>query len=141
MILPTSVLVLLICFMPLSSQQSAPSYRGSWTATAGTQLLRGTWTGRLLAGRPNAARGTWELAGETGAILMRGTWSAEHAEHTWRGTFSARTRGRVFSGKWKADLQQAAAQTFEEMLQRTMEKEVTGAWESGASFGHWSLAR
>lgn len=109
-------------------------------ATAGTQSFRGRWTGQALPRRSNAARGTWQLENGSGAVIMHGTWSAERESAVWRGTFIARTGGHVVSGSWKADLGDAPAKTLEEMLQRSMEKEVSGLWESGGRFGEWWLS-
>jgi hypothetical protein len=70
---------------------------------------------------------------------MRGTWSVVREAGTWRGTFVARTGGRSFTGTWKADLGDAPEKTFAQMLQRSMQKQVTGLWQSGGRFGEWWL--
>ena len=70
---------------------------------------------------------------------MHGSWSAVREGRSWRGTFVARTSGRAFTGAWKADLGDAGNKTFAEMLQRAMEKEVSGSWQSGGTFGEWWL--
>ncbi len=71
---------------------------------------------------------------------MRGTWSAERQAPAWQGTFVARSGRRVVSGRWTAYLERENVKTFQEMLQRSMEKQVAGAWDSGAVFGKWWLA-
>lgn len=139
--LPTFLVVFVTCCccLPGAAQQTPRTFRGSWMATAGAQNLRGKWTGQALPGRPNSARGTWELTSDSGASLMQGTWSAERQARAWQGTFVARTAGRVFSGRWTAYLDGADTTTLQQMLQRAIEKEVTGAWDSGARFGTWWL--
>jgi hypothetical protein len=102
-------------------------------------MVHGKWTGQAIPGRRNAAQGSWNLENDSGAAIMHGTWSAVQEAGTWRGTFVARTAGRAFSGTWKADLGDAPGKRIEEMLQRAIQKEVTGVWESGGSFGEWWL--
>jgi hypothetical protein len=45
------------------------------------------------------------------------------------------TSGRPISGTWQADTEVVGTGTLLEMLQRTIEKEVTGMWQSG----RWAL--
>jgi hypothetical protein len=122
------------------AQEASPVFRGSWIATAGpTQVLRGTWSGQALPGRPNVGQGSWTLLTRTGQVL-EGTWSAQKTRLGWQGTWTARTlEGRSFSGTWKADIADLGGETFEKMLGWTAEKEMAGSWRSGRYQGNWWL--
>ena len=47
--------------------------------------------------------------------------------------------GRTFSGTWQADLAGFTGKTFEDMLKRTVEQQVSGSWRSGRAQGNWWL--
>jgi hypothetical protein len=132
------LLVLLSCVLAVA-QQNPRTYRGSWTAHAGAQTLHGRWTGRALPGRPDIVRGTWELTNDAGAAVMRGTWSAERQAQAWQGSFVARSAPNTFAGRWTAYLDDTNVKTLEGMLQRALQKEVSGAWQAGQRFGNWWL--
>jgi|SRR5215469_1687055 len=124
-----------------NGQNAATTFRGSWTASAGgDQYLRGTWSGQVSLPNRNAAQGSWTLVSDAGEILMSGTWSARKTAQAWEGTWTARVgRGGSLSGNWSADLKGFAGKTMEEMLTRTMENQVAGAWQSGRRQGYWWL--
>lgn len=136
-----SSLIALLLGSCLLAQEVSPVFRGNWTATADPrQVLRGTWAGQTLPAKPNAAQGSWTLLTETGEILLEGTWSAQKTRVGWQGAWTARTlRGRSFSGTWEANIANLSGKTFKEMLERTAEKEVAGAWRSGGYRGNWWL--
>ena len=123
------------------AQEPPPVVRGNWAATAGpTQTFRGRWSGQASPQDKNAALGSWTLLGDHNRILLEGTWSAQKGSQGWRGTWTARiANGRSFSGTWRADLADLAGKTFEEMLNATLEKQVSGSWRSGRSQGGWWL--
>jgi hypothetical protein len=123
------------------AQEAPRVFRGRWTATVGpTLVLRGTWIGQALPGKPNVVQGSWTLLGEAGQILLDGTWSAQKTRLGWQGTWSARERqGRSLSGTWRADIADLRGKTFEEMLEWTAQKQIAGSWRSGGDQGNWWL--
>jgi len=141
----------LLLMTSATAQSRAAVQRGTWTASVGArQVLQGTWTAELQPNAPNTATGSWALISAANQIVVEGTWSAVKASRSWSGTWSARIlppqqsqvpsgAGRVMSGSWRADLDAASPQTLGEMLQRTLQSEVAGAWRSGALQGRWSL--
>ena len=141
--------LLLVC--SVSAAQPAPVLQGSWSASAGpAQGFRGTWSADVVPGTPNAARGGWTLVNAANQIVAQGVWSARKSVGGWRGTWSAQiqtgrspsgraTFGRSFAGTWQADGTDAQGRTLAEILRHTLEKEVGGAWQSGARAGRWSV--
>jgi hypothetical protein len=138
--------VLLLLTVATAAQQLPPALGGTWTATAGPkQVLHGTWSARPVANAPNTANGSWSLVNASNRIVLSGTWAATKTPRSWAGTWSARivtargTSGRVYSGTWRTEIKASEAGTLGEMLQRTLQQEITGAWKSGAMSGSWSL--
>ena len=122
-----------------SAEQPASTFTGSWTATAGTLVLHGTWSAVSSPRTPDVASGSWLLTNASGGVVMEGTWSARKAPGPWRGTWSARARnGREFRGTWDAQLD-AGTHTFADLLQRTLGGQVGGGWRAGAASGGWIL--
>lgn len=117
------------------------SLHGSWTATAGpTQVLRGTWTATVLPHNSNSARGSWSLYLDATQSVIQGTWTAQKSAEEWRGSWTARTQqGRTFSGTWNSADANLVGKTFEDLLQRAMEKEIAGNWQSNPYSGNWWL--
>jgi hypothetical protein len=124
------------------AQESPPIFRGAWTATAGSQAFRGSWSGQALPGKPNAAQGSWALLDQANRIVLQGTWAADKSAEGWRGRWSARIvtgpsrAGTVLSGTWRADITATSDSTLGDMLQRTLEG-VTGSWANGGRRGTW----
>jgi hypothetical protein len=138
----TRSLAVTLLFVCCALAQPSPSiFRGSWIATVGpTRFFSGRWSGELLPNTRNAAQGSWTLLSEKNQIVLEGTWSARKSSSGWQGAWTARvTRGRSFSGTWQADMAGFNGKTFEDMLQRTLEKQVSGAWRSGRMQGNWWL--
>jgi hypothetical protein len=138
------IIVVLLASCAVAQERPNPdvgALRGNWIATAGpTRFFRGFWSGEILPGTHNAAKGSWTLLGDRGQILLEGTWSAKKSDGAWQGTWSARvTRGRSFSGSWNAAIADSGAKTFEDMLKQTFEKQVSGSWQSGRLQGNWQL--
>jgi hypothetical protein len=145
-----SLAVTLLLTSPVFAQP-APVLQGSWTASAGpNQGFHGMWSAMVLPGTRNAGRGSWTLLNAANQIVLQGVWSAEKSVRGWQGTWSARIQtgrspsarsssGTSFSGTWRADMTDAEDKTLAEMLQRTLEKEIAGAWRSGPRAGRWSL--
>jgi hypothetical protein len=123
------------------SQNAPVVYQGSWTASAGgDQYLRGTWSGQMTGTNRNAAQGSWTLVIDSGDILMQGTWAARKTAQVWEGTWTARiANGGSLSGSWSADLKASDGKSLEEMLARTMQKQVASGWQSGRRQGYWWL--
>jgi hypothetical protein len=123
------------------AQQTAPVLRGSWIATAGPkQVYRGRWSAQALPNSPNVAQGSWTLANERDQAVLEGTWSARKSSKEWQGTWSARVKnGKPASGTWRAAAEQFKGKTFEELLEQTLEKQVSGFWRSGRAQGNWWL--
>jgi hypothetical protein len=140
------VAVLLLLTVATLAQQSPPPLRGTWTATAGPkQVLHGTWSAQPVANAPNTANGSWSLVNASNQIVLSGTWAATKTPRSWAGTWSARvvtgrgSSGRVYSGTWRTEIKASETGTLGEMLQQTLQQEITGAWKSGAMSGSWSL--
>jgi hypothetical protein len=142
-----AIAVLLTC--SVAAQRPAVSLRGTWTASSGSaQAFRGTWAAEIRPEAPNTARGSWTVLDAENRIVLQGTWSAQKNARTWQGSWSAvvatraagrSTSGRPISGMWQAETEVAGTGTLLEMLQRTIEKEVTGTWQSGRLGGRWVL--
>jgi hypothetical protein len=137
-----------------SAQQPAPALRGSWTATVGAkQVYRGSWSAQVLIETANRAQGAWALLNATHQIVLEGTWSAEKSARGWNGTWSARvvTRqsgsgraasgqsGQLLSGTWQTAAADSKNKTLADMLQSTIERQVSGSWQGGRRNGSWSL--
>lgn len=129
----------LVCACAVFAQPMAVIH-GTWTATIGPrQVLHGTWTGHALSGRPDAAEGTWELV-SAGQVVRAGSWRAEKTHRAWEGVWSGRTMdGQSLSGTWGADLDTWSGKTFQDLLERTLQEEVSGWWQSGRDQGYWWL--
>src|SRR6266851_487462 len=112
------VLAVLLASCAVAQERSANlhqhDWRGTWMATAGpAHSFRGRWWASLLPNTHNAASGSWTLLSDTNQILLDGTWTS--------------------------DMTDVTDKTFEEMLNRTMEKQVSGSWRSGRMQGNWWL--
>jgi hypothetical protein len=132
-------LALLVCVCALGGQP-IPFVHGTWTATVGPrEVLHGAWTGRTLPGRPNVGEGSWTLV-NAGQVVLAGTWRAEKTHRRWEGSWTGRTMdGRSLAGTWGAYLQEWNGKTFQDLLERTLQQEVSGWWQSGRDQGHWWL--
>jgi hypothetical protein len=139
--------VLLVSYLVsyVLAQESRPVLRGVWSATAGASAFRGRWSAEIDA--PDAASGSWTLLDDSNRIILEGTWSARrvnapakltvpHLQGTWTARAGA---GRALSGTWQADLAGFSGKTFEDMLKRTVEQQVSGSWHSGRTLGDWWL--
>jgi hypothetical protein len=135
------LLIVLLFTQYALAQEAGRVLYGSWTATAGpSQILRGTWSAETSRRNPNEAQGSWTLVDDSGEVVLQGTWSARKTASGWQGTWRARTtKGQSFSGSWEANLPESTDQTFAALLQRTIEKEVAGRWQSGVHRGNWWL--
>jgi hypothetical protein len=135
-------LALLPAGLALAEASPAAVMRGGWVATAGAgQVFRGRWSAQILPAGPNVAQGSWTLLGQGDEIALEGTWLARKAPRGWRGTWAARTQdgGQTFSGSWEAQTRDLQGKTFEDLLKRTAQKQIAGAWHSGRARGSWWL--
>jgi hypothetical protein len=132
----------------VSLQPASSSLRGTWSASVGAaRTLQGTWSAAVDNRTPNAATGSWTLMNGSNQVIAEGTWSAVKTPRTWSGSWSARILpsgrkggGAIRSGSWRADTPASGgASTFSELLQSTLEKEITGAWRSAGLQGRWWL--
>ena len=138
-----SLAVILLLASCAVAQQPPPVLRGSWIAASGpNRVLRGRWSAQVLADTKNAAHGSWTLLNHGDQIVLEGTWSARKSSRGWQGTWSARIQnGRAVFGMWEAEMADSNWKTFEDMLKRTVEKQIGGSWQSGRAQGNWWLQR
>ena len=122
------------------AQEPAQTLHGTWIARAGqTRILRGTWAGGALPHHPNVAQGTWTLT-SGGQTVLQGTWRAEKNRQGWEGHWSGHTaRGESVAGAWGADLEHWSGKTLRDMLELTLQKQVSGWWQTGNAEGNWWL--
>ncbi|MGA8185363.1 MAG: hypothetical protein WB819_17165 [Terriglobia bacterium] len=138
-----SIMAGLVAFLAVVcalAQEPAQTIHGTWIATAGRgQTLHGTWTGSALPGHPDAAEGTWTLA-SGGRMVIQGTWRAQKSRQRWEGDWTAQTaRGESLAGSWGADVEHWQGKTFQELLELTLQQEVSGWWQVGQRQGNWWL--
>jgi hypothetical protein len=133
-------LIALLAFVCALAQEPARILHGTWIATAGRgQTLHGTWTGGALPGHPDVAEGTWMLA-TGGRIVLHGTWRAEKNRQEWQGQWTAQTAsGESMAGSWGADVEHWKGKSFQELLELTLQEEVSGWWQMGSRQGNWWL--
>ena len=133
------ILAMLVWVCALGGQP-LPIIHGTWTATVGPrEVLHGTWTGHSLPGRPNIAEGSWTLV-NAGRVVQAGTWRAAKTHRRWEGSWTGHTMdGRTLAGTWGAYLEEWNGKTFQDMLERTLQQEVSGWWQSGRDQGNWWL--
>jgi len=130
-------LLLLHCTL---AQEAGPALHGMWTATAGAQVFRGSWSAEISQRSPDTAQGSWTLLNDSGEVVLQGTWSAKRTGSQWQGTWRARmTQTQSFGGTWNADMTGSKGKTFADLLQRTLEKQVAGSWQTGSYGGNWWL--
>jgi hypothetical protein len=143
--LPLLITIFFTAAAMTASSQSTLQLRGSWRATAGTRVLQGTWTADVNPKTPNLAQGSWTVI-EGNRVLLQGTWAAEKQRAGWRGAWSAlvapaRPGSPPMTGTWSANVKDSSLDTLSDMLQRTAQGQIDGAWRSGRMTGNWSLVR
>ena len=131
---------LLLPVLTLLAQRSPSTFQGTWTATAGSAILHGTWSAQTTTAAPNAAGGAWLMTNASGGIVMEGTWSARKTTVAWRGAWSARARnGRTFSGSWDTPIADPRVKSFADLLQGAIDGQMSGGWRMGPAAGGWVL--
>ena len=135
------LLAVLLIASGAPGQEPLPAIHGTWQATFGpARALQGRWTGHALPNRPDAGEGSWSLLSDGGRTVLEGTWAAQKTRHGWQGSWTARTlRGDELSGTWRADIEDAYDKTFRDMLEWTVQQEISGQWRSGRHAGNWRL--
>ena len=133
-------LALLVAGAAAAAEQR-PAYSGSWIATAGPQVFRGTWSARALPNDGNSVVGSWTLSKEDGGVAMQGTWSGRKSLRAWSGTWQAKVQsGGTYSGTWQAALTpDFKGKTFEDLLQASAAHQMSGVWRMGRAGGNWWL--
>jgi hypothetical protein len=129
----------------LATAQNRPrdttkTWRGTWIATFTSRTFRGRWWASLVGDIHNAASGSWTLLSDSNQIMLEGTWSAKKSAQGWQGNWSATVgRGAPFRGTWTSNAPDLTAKTLEDLLQSTINRQVSGAWRSGRMQGNWWL--
>jgi hypothetical protein len=133
-------LSVLLAFVCAFGQEPAQTIYGTWIATAGRgKTLHGTWTGSALPQRPDVAEGTWTVA-SGGQIVIQGTWWAGKNRQGWEGHWTAQTdRGESLAGSWGNDVEHWQGKTLRDLLELTLQEEVSGWWQVGNRQGNWWL--
>jgi hypothetical protein len=98
----------------------------------------------MLPGRDDAGQGTWTVVDGAGRVALEGTWSATKTPRLWQGRWSARivtgpSSSRVISGSWKRTVAASASGNFSDMLQQSIEQDITGSWRAAALAGAWRI--
>ena len=134
--------VVALCLSSAAAAQSpSAEFTGMWKATVGNgPAMQGMWLAQVSKASTNLAQGSWSLLGDSGQVVMEGTWSARKTGREWQGSWTARAgNGRSLSGTWNAALGDFRGSTMKEMLALTMEKQIGGYWQSGRYQGNWWL--
>lgn len=118
---------------------SGAELKGTWSATAQTGYLGGSWTAQ--ADQSGGAIGTWMLQDTTGKVLMQGGWSASKSAQSWDGAWRASVSGRSgeYSGTWTSTTSLSPQAHLAEMLESALRAVVRGTWKSGPRSGSWSI--
>jgi hypothetical protein len=118
---------------------SGAELKGTWSATAQTGYLGGSWTAQ--ADQSGGVTGTWMLQEATGKVLMQGGWSASKSARSWDGAWRATVSGRSgeYSGTWTSATSLSPQASFADLLESALRDVVTGTWKSGPRSGAWSI--
>jgi hypothetical protein len=118
---------------------SGADLKGTWSATAQTGYLAGSWTAQ--PDPSGGATGAWMLQDATGKILMQGGWSASKSAQSWDGAWRATVSGRAgeYSGTWTSATPLSPQAHFGDMLESALRTVVSGTWKSGPRSGSWSI--
>jgi len=123
----------------LAASSQTKNWSGTWTATAGSRTLSGSWS----AAEDDAAAtasGGWTLTDPSGTALAAGTWSARKGVKAWQGSWQARAvSGQVYSGTWRAQTALAPTEPLTAMFEAALSGAIQGAWQAGAAQGAWSI--
>lgn len=113
----------------------------TWSArSADGRIFNGTWSIAPSSTR-SAASGGWTLSNNSGAAVMRGTWSADKHPTGWNGVWHAAVEGREteLSGSWSAELAYVRNAPFTEMFEAAAKEALRGLWTGASESGSWSI--
>lgn len=133
--------VLFLAILSLAAMAQSKSWRGTWSASAGSggRAFGGTWDATL-GEDPDTAFGSWSVLDQAGTTLASGTWSARKEQKIWRGAWKARTASnQVLSGTWRAQSPLPATAHLSGLLESAIAKPASGTWSMGAASGAWSI--
>jgi hypothetical protein len=128
---------------------SSAELRGTWSASAGSKYLGGTWTAETPD--DSTAIGTWALQDATGKVLMRGGWSANKSVPSksapsksapeWNGAWRASVFGSAaeYSGTWTCAASLPPDARLAAMFEAALRAAVSGTWKTGTYSGSWSI--
>ena len=118
---------------------SGADLKGTWSATAQSGYLAGSWTAQ--ADPSGGATGAWMLQDASGKVLMQGGWSASKSAEAWNGPWRATISGRAgeYSGTWTSTTSLSPQARLAEMLESALRAVVNGAWKAGPRSGSWSI--
>lgn len=118
---------------------SGAELKGTWSATAQSGYLGGSWTAQ--ADPSGGVTGTWMLQDTTGKVLMQGGWSASKSPQSWDGAWRAMVSGRSgeYSGTWTSTTSLSPQAHLADMLEAALGAVVSGTWKSGPRSGSWSI--
>jgi hypothetical protein len=118
---------------------SGADLKGTWSATAQSGYLSGSWTAQ--PDPSGGATGAWMLQDATGKVLMQGGWSASKSPQSWDGAWRATVSGRSgeYSGTWTSTTSLSPQAHLAEMLESALRAVVSGTWKSGPRSGSWSI--
>jgi hypothetical protein len=118
---------------------SGAELKGTWSATAQTGNLAGSWTAQ--PDQSGGVAGAWMLQDATGNVLMQGGWSASKSAQSWSGAWRATVSGRSgeYAGTWTSTNALSPQAHLSEMLESAVRVVVSGAWKAGPRSGSWSI--
>ena len=132
--------VLVLLPLAATAAETPPVFEGTWIVTAGQAVLHGRWSAQALPGEPDDMQGSWSMANDAGAEVMKGTWSAQRARRGFKGKWSARAaNGGLFKGTFEAHLPGFKGKTLQDMFAETQTKQISGFWRMGGAKGAWYL--
>lgn len=136
-----AIAIMLLAASALLAQDSALQFQGTFTAQAGkSQVFHGRWTAAVATANLNFAQGYWTLLNDFHQVSLEGSWTIRKTGGRWHGSWTAHAQnGASISGTWDAEISGEKNATLAGMLQRTIEKEVSGSWSSGPYAGFWWL--
>ncbi len=118
-----------------------PYGSSTWSArTADGRIFSGTWS-ITPSTTSSTASGGWTLSNNSGATVMRGTWSADKHSTGWNGVWHAAVEGRdaELSGSWSAELPYMRNARFAEMFEAAAKEALSGLWTGASESGSWSI--
>jgi hypothetical protein len=141
--------VLLATLSGFAMLASGAELRGTWSASANSRYLAGTWTAETPD--DSSATGTWALQDASGKILMRGGWSASKwapsksaqakSAPSWTGAWRASVFGSAaeYAGTWTGAVSLPPDARLAAMFEAAVRAAISGTWKTGTYSGAWSI--